>query len=303
VMRPSPWLALALLMLAASEAGAQHFQRTAVPGRAMCLVWNTREYVYRVDAAGSLRTPGTTEFDAIDAAFAAWRTVSATCSDYTFTRGPDIERPKVGYVRESKENENVITFREVDCDRVVSPGDACHDSGDCSNTYACWDHGAGTIGLTTTTFSFRTGYILDADIEFNASEARGFLFTTISSPPCRDGNVSTGCVATDLQNTLTHEVGHVAGLDHVASVGSTMEPTAPPGETHKRILDMGSAAGFCEAYPRGLPPTQCGESDSLLREFLTVGRGPGMGCGAAPGALLSGALLGLLGLLRGRWRA
>ena len=58
-------------------------------------------------------------------------------------------------------------------------------------------------------------------------------------------------MATDIQNTMTHEMGHAMGLDHVAEPLSTMEATAPMGETQKRIIDVGTAAGFCDAYPRG----------------------------------------------------
>ncbi len=43
---------------------------------------------YRVDAAGSTRTPGDAEFTAIDQAFAAWQAVSDGCSDFRFERGP-----------------------------------------------------------------------------------------------------------------------------------------------------------------------------------------------------------------------
>lgn len=303
MMRSLPWLALAALALCAPEARAQSYQRTLVPGRPYCVVWPGRDYVYRLDAAGSSRTPGDSEFVALEAAFASWRAVSNTCSDFTFTRGPDIHNPQVGYVKDSQDNENVITFREVDCNDVVPPDDPCIESDTCSNAYACWDHGSAVIGLTTTTFSFRTAYILDADVEFNAStDGRGFLFTTVDSPMC-DGAHSADCVATDVQNTATHEFGHVVGLDHVFDIGSTMEATAPPGETHKRIIDAGSAAGFCDAYPRGLPPTQCGERPDLGRHFQAVSQGPGMGCGAAPEALFpAAALLGLLALGRGRKR-
>ena len=305
--RSLSWLALATLTLAASGAQANTYRRTLVPGRPFCVLWNLRDFVYRLDAAGSLRTPGGSEFSAVDASFSSWRTLAGTCSDFTLTRGPDIQNPKVGYLRDSKDNHNVVTFREADCNDVVEPDDPCIKADTCSNEYACWDHGAATIGLTTTTFSFRTGYILDADIELNAAQnGRGFLFTTVDSPPC-DGMVSTDCVATDLQNTLTHEIGHVVGLDHVDVIGATMEATAPPGETHKRIIDVGSAAGFCDAYPRGLPPTQCGESADVGRRTQAVSQGPGlpgMGCGAAPGALLpTAAVLGLLALRRRRERA
>ncbi|HEY0095125.1 MAG TPA: myxosortase-dependent metalloprotease, MXAN_2677/MXAN_2678 family [Archangium sp.] len=303
MMRSLPWLALAALALVAPEAQSQVYRRTLVPGRPFCVVWPGRDYVYRMDAAGSVRTPGDSEFTALEAAFASWRAVSNTCSDFTFTRGPDIQKPRVGYVRDSQDNENVITFREVDCNDVVPPEDPCLEDDTCANTYACWDHGAAVIGLTTTTFSFRTAYILDADVEFNAStDGRGFLFTTVDSPMCQ-GEYSTDCVVTDVQNTATHEFGHVVGLDHVSEIGSTMEATAPPGETHKRIVDAGSAAGFCEAYPRGLPPTQCGERPDLGRRFQAVSQGPGLGCGAAPEALLPlASLLGLLALGRRRKR-
>lgn len=303
--RSIPWLALSVLALAASGAEAQTYQRTLVPGRPFCVVWPGRDYLYRLDAAGSSRTPGDSEFSAIEAAISSWRAVSATCSDFTFTRGPDIQNPRSGYDKDHPDaNENVLTFREVDCNDVVPPADACLDDDTCANKYSCWDHGGATIGLTTTTFSFRTGYILDADIEFNASaNGRGFTFTTVDSPPC-DGKVSTDCVVTDIQNTVTHELGHVVGLDHVGVLDSTMEPTAPPGETHKRIIDAGSAQGFCDAYPRGLPPTQCGERPDLGRHFQAVSTGTGMGCGAAPGSFFPAAVvLGALALGRRRERA
>jgi uncharacterized protein (TIGR03382 family) len=303
-MRSLPWFALAALALSAPESEAQTYQRTLVPGRPFCVVWPGRDYQYHLDPAGSSRTPGDSELVAVEAAIASWRAVSNTCSDYTFTRGPDIQNPRVGYDKDSKDNQNVITFRERDCNDVVEPNDPCIEDDTCSNVYSCWEHGSAVIGLTTTTFSFRTGYILDADIELNAgAPGRGFLFTTVDSPPCEGGVQTTSCVATDVQNTVTHEMGHVVGLDHVSVSGSTMEPTAPPGETHKRIIDVGSAAGFCDAYPRGLPPTQCGEIPDLGRHVQAVSNGPGVGCGAAPGALLApAALLGLLVLGRRRER-
>lgn len=302
-------LVLAGLVLVTGRARAQTYVRTLVPDRTdLCVVWPGREYTYQLDAAGSSRTPGDTEFAAVDAAVASWRAVSATCSDYAFTRGPDIQDPQVGYDKDSKDNQNVITFREADCADVVPTDAPCMADDSCANVYKCWEHGSFIIALTTTTFSFRTGYIVDADIELNASSGpgRGFLFTTVDSPPCGwSSDPSAPCVSADIQNTLTHELGHVVGLDHVYSAeaaGATMEATAPPGETHKRIIDAGSAEGFCLAYPRGLPPTQCGESPTLGRHFQAVS--VGTGCGAAPGAPgLAWVLLVGWGLGRRRARA
>ena len=67
------------------------YRRTVVPGRPLCLLWPGRDYVYHLDPAGSERTPGRSEVDAIEASFASWRTLSATCSDYAFRRGEDVE--------------------------------------------------------------------------------------------------------------------------------------------------------------------------------------------------------------------
>jgi uncharacterized protein (TIGR03382 family) len=110
-------------------------------------------------------------------------------------------------------------------------------------------------------------------------------------------------VAIDLQNTLTHELGHAMGLDHVASPGSTMEPTAPPGETQKRILDDGTAAGFCSVYPRGRPSLQCVDPDTVNERLVARGQGlSGLGCASSGGPGAPSLLLALLGLLRRRPR-
>jgi hypothetical protein len=293
---------LLAVLLVAPAAGAQVYRRTVVPGQPLCLNWLSREFVFHVDSAGSLRTPRDTEFPAIDASFDTWRTLSATCSDFTFVRGEDVSRPKVGYVL-GGDNLNILTFRETACQDVVPFDDPCIEAETCANDYSCWEHGDLTIGLTTTTFSNKNGIILDADIEMNASQpggTLGFLFTVVSSPIC-EGLPNPDCVATDLQNTLTHEIGHAMGLDHVFEPLSTMEASAPPGETQKRVIDAGTAAGFCDTYPRALPPTQCTEHGLSSKKLSALSAGTG--CAAAPGALLPGVLLGAWALWLRRVRA
>ncbi|QDE82362.1 myxosortase-dependent metalloprotease, MXAN_2677/MXAN_2678 family [Myxococcus xanthus] len=300
-------LALAAACLATSAQAQMDeepsYRRTVVPRHPLCLVWPVREYVYHLDAAGSARTPGDSEVAAIEASFDSWRNISDGCSDYRFTRGEDWRAPiAVGYDEtRPRDNYNIITFRETSCHEVAPADDACWTEETCGNVYQCWEHPSGTIGLTTSTFSYRDGRVLDSDIELNASQpARGygFLFTTVDSPVC-EGEPSVDCVATDIQNTMTHEIGHVVGLDHVFVPGATMEATAPPGETRKRVIDSGSAAGFCDIYPRHLPPTQC-----FVREgagFALKADGRGSGCAAAPGPVALGLVA--LVLMRVRRRA
>lgn len=298
------WFA-ATLALAGLAAQAQPYVRT-VAGTSgdttICVVWNKRELTYRVDAAGSVKTPGEAEFTAIDAAFSSWQVLSQTCSDFTFVRGPRIDAPKVG---RDTQDANVLTFRERHCRDVVPLSDPCLSDGSCANAvdaqgvpYACWDHSDGTIGLTTLTFSTRTGLILDADIEFNASN---YLFTTISSPPCDPGKESPQCVAYDLQNTATHEIGHVVGFDHTDNPGSTMQPTAPLGETSKRIIDLGTADGFCSTYAAGQPPLPCDEQAQLRRHINAENTGS-FGCSCVGAAAAPWALLGLVVALHVRRR-
>jgi hypothetical protein len=280
--------ACAIVVLAAGVAAAQSFIRTPVPNKdpPLCVTWNKRQLTYVVDSAGYSRDPGSGPSNAIDAAFGTWQAVSNSCSDFQFIRGQSQANLPIG---RGSESTNVVVFRETSCGSAVPAGDPCRADGACANRYHCWDHSDFTIGLTTTTYSTRTGSIYDADIELNAAphlDGVAFLFTSVSSPPCEVGRESLNCVATDIQNTVTHEIGHAVGFDHVEEAGSTMEPTAPIGETQKRILDLGTARGFCSTYPNGLPPVPCDELAQARRtiDARQVGT-PGFGCGEVPSDL------------------
>jgi hypothetical protein len=299
--------ALALALLSAAQASAQDYRRTQVPDKAICLSWNTRAFTYNADAAGNSFIPGDAEFAAIDASFQTWQAVSDSCSDFKITRGPRLTNVVVGNATGSAAN-NVVTFRQVSCRDAVLGSDACLADGTCANKYKCWDHGDTTLGLTTTTFSYKTGTIFDADIELNASphfDGTAFVFTTVPSPACEPGYEAVTCSAIDVQNTVTHEVGHVFGLDHVDIAGSTMEPSAPLGETRKRIIDPGTAQGFCDTYPKGGPPMPCDEVGLLRRKIIAKSAGtPGLqelGCAVGGlGPLFAAVLLATAALFRRR---
>jgi uncharacterized protein (TIGR03382 family) len=278
---------------------AQAFIRTpastAVDGTQICVTWNRRDFTYHVDAAGNDQTPGDTEFTAIDSAFATWQALSDTCSDFTFTRGARVSNPIVG---QSSSSSNVVTFRQLACATAVPSGDPClADEGACGNAYKCWDHSDGTIALTTVTYSTKTGIAVDADVELNAVD---FLLTSVSSPPCVDGKEAVTCVAYDIQNTMTHEIGHVVGFAHTLDdPGSLMYPTAPLGETSKRVIDPGTATGFCTTYPRGQPPVPCDEQLALQRHLIATTT-----CGSTDAAsVLPFLALVLVGVtIRRHWR-
>ena len=125
--------------------------------------------------------------------------------------------------------------------------------------------------------------------------AVSYLFTTVDSPPCVPQSLSTSCVATDIQGTLAHEVGHMLGLDHVARAGSIMNTSAQIGETWRRAIDSETASFVCDVYPQGKPARDCVISPASDE----LGEAEECGCGAtSPAALAGMALLGLLGLGR-----
>lgn len=278
-------------VVASSTVSAQPFIRTRADSGSgetdVCVTWGERRVVYRMDAAGSARTPVESEFTAIDSAFSAWQSVSRTCSDFEFVRGARITGAKAG---RGTDADNIVVFREENCRDVVPPGDACEADGSCGNRYNCWEGGEATIALTTSTYSRRTGVIVDSDIEFNAGKSfdgTRFLFTTISSPSCTEGNESVFCAAFDVQNTATHEIGHLVGLDHVGTMGATMAPEATLGDLSKRVIDPGTAAGFCSTYPKGKPPVPCDDLAQLKNQITARNTGT-LGCSCDAGGGLSG---------------
>lgn len=281
---------LALIALWAGAASAQTYVRTVASDTedgTICVTWSVRQLTYRIDSLGSARTPGDTEFTAIQSAWSSWQRLSNACSDFQFTRGGDITDGTVG---KGTTADNVFIFREQSCDAVVDPSDPCLAEGTCANLYRCWNHSDATLGLTTVTYSPRTGVVSDADVEFNAAN---FLFTTVNAPVCVETE-APDCVAYDVQNVATHEIGHVLGFSHVSDPTSLMAATAPIGELSKRVIDEGTSQGFCLTYPIGRPPTPCDANapEKVLGE--SVGSF-GVNCanstvGGAP-LLLVGALL------------
>lgn len=56
--------------------------------------------------------------------------------------------------------------------------------------------------------------------------------------------------AMDLQNALTHELGHCLGLDHSTEENATMFSTGEEGETLKRSLHPDDSSALLNMYPQ-----------------------------------------------------
>jgi MYXO-CTERM domain-containing protein len=125
-----------------------------------------------------------------------------------------------------------------------------------------------TAAITSVYVSKATGVIMDADVEVNA---KFFIWADDVAQPSR--------VALDLQNALTHELGHFIGLADscnsnqipaplddmgqpapacdtasAAVQATTMFPSSLPGDTSKRTLAPDDVNGLCATYPRAVGP-------------------------------------------------
>jgi hypothetical protein len=227
---------------------------------AHCLFWTVRTIDWQLSSAGNPKSTDAqkqNEFIAIRESFQGWQEIFSACGNLRFQEGPLVDDRKVGYSVKG-DNRNLVLFRSRRCEDVAPANDACWDEETCGNAFDCWEDNASTIALTLTTYDEKSGIIYDSDIQLNAA---GFVFTTVSPPaPTCSQPVTvnpTNCVATDVQNTMTHEIGHLIGLDHTMADGSTMYPRAPPGEVSKRSIDEGSRDFVCVTYPMGQPSQSC----------------------------------------------
>ena len=122
---------------------------------------------------------------------------------------------RVGFNPYIHENANIIVFRDQDA----------------------WEESSRMMALTTVTHSRTTGLIYDADIEVNTTH---FVYGIYEKD---------GAAVVDLQNTLTHEIGHTFGLAHSDDLEATMFPYSGTGETALRSLSKDDLDAIATVYP------------------------------------------------------
>jgi len=101
-----------------------------------------------------------------------------------------------------------------------------------------WEDQTEALAVTIVSYEVATGRILDAEIRIN-DEADWSIVGSGAQDPSRY----------DVQNTVTHEIGHAFGLAHAQDrPEATMYPSAATAEILKRDLDPDDVAGFGYLY-------------------------------------------------------
>jgi hypothetical protein len=111
-------------------------------------------------------------------------------------------------------------------------------------TSEAWSAIGSKAELARTQLSYRvqSGTLVDANILVNLGDHAFSLDET-----CLDDRY-------DLRYTLTHELGHLFGLDHSEVVAATMSAKATEGDCEGRSLEADDLAGYCAIYPAAEGP-------------------------------------------------
>jgi hypothetical protein len=154
--------------------------------------------------------------------------------------------------------------------------------------------GADGLGRTALVWDRSTGELFDADVELNGFSAALSLDSNV--PPSVDAIV-------------THELGHLLGLDHSDDESSVMWFGYDPEHAQLKPLSDDDAAGLCAIYPpdRVVRTTSCAPRHGFSSECggvvpLAPAPPSPAGCqivpAGSPGSAGALALMGFLALLR-----
>lgn len=168
--------------------------------------------------------------------FSAWS--AQTCTDIQFYYRGNVATRESNMTENEVNHYNTIIFRYDDWDGL-----------ECTEAIAC----------TTVVTKRAAGEIIDADIDLNLHDYQ-FVLDPLE-----------GSSAFDLQSVLTHEIGHMVGLDHTQQehADAVMWPYADWGEEGtRRMLTQDDVDTLCETYPAGGCPvindmrqSYCGPTD------------------------------------------
>ena len=220
------------------------------------LFWSDSCLTMYINERGSDDIADDSEIDEIKVSFDTWGAVSCSSSLIQFAGMTNLE--VTGHLKEDP-SINMVVFRE-----------------------SKWPYSTRPVAFTAVTYNVNTGEIFDADIEMNGED---YHFTT--EPEKETWKI-------DIQNTITHELGHVLGIDHAALEEATMSDHAGPGEINKRSLEQDDIDAVCTIYPL-VENMMCMKVDPFFLFYDFPEERSEGGCAVSDSSRGS-SVLGLLGL-------
>lgn len=217
-MRIAVSILLVVLSFVASPARA-YVRATVdgVPDRP--IFWENRTISIELASASSTDVTPAELRAALDRSLGTW-TRAGDCTDVVLVDVGDALAATTSLDGGPPDHHNRVVVRESGWPAIVGPE---------------------TLALTTVLYDRDTGAIVDADTDLNAVV---HVFSTSDPPPAADD---------DVQNTLTHELGHTLGFAHSSDPDATMYVSAALAETSKRDLAADDLRAICETYPTGRP--------------------------------------------------
>ena len=199
---------------------------------------------------------------AVTAAAAAWSADLNACTFLKIQVGSSTAATPTATL----DGRNSVIFRSTSW---CSPSDS---PGTCS-------YAPESLAITTVFANLRDGRILEADVEVNA---KNYIWADLTLE-------GAGAGKQDLQNAVTHELGHLIGLDNscvsrkvlpvpLDNAGqpvpscdtaspdvqaTTMFDSNLPGDISKRTLAPDDIQGLCTIYPEASDPGMCPNADGV----------------------------------------
>ncbi len=124
-----------------------------------------------------------------------------------------------------------------------------------------WKYNVDAVATTVITITRSTHQIIEADIAFNVKHT-AFAIVGATAESARF----------DVQNTMTHELGHALGLAHNDLPATVMYPSGKPGDVSKRALADDDVKGLQYLY--GAPAAVAPAPEEVARGCSATGAAP-----------------------------